>query len=366
MPVTFDFLTAGPNNALTSVTGPNTVTNADIANAGAGQTVTFTVSSDAAGGAENIFFGNAAFPAFPFYLDDADNTSAGTTADDVFTLTFADDNNSHFTVLTGKTGNRISLQFGSTVAGSVLVELLNGTAVVGSTTATALLANNTVSFTAPSITGIRFTTTGGGRDVITLRELSANGLNCFLTGTRIGTPDGTVEVETLVTGDRVLTADGRDVEVRWLGRQFVDTRVTHPAKVNPICISAGALAEGAPERNLYVSPDHAIELDGFLINAGALVNGESIYQVRNMPLDGFTYYHVETDAHELLLAEGCPAESFLDYSVTFGFDNAGERAERVIPEMDRPRISAARMVPETLTSRLKARAADMSVCRLAG
>ncbi|KMW57739.1 hypothetical protein AIOL_002706 [Candidatus Rhodobacter oscarellae] len=54
-----------------------------------------------------------------------------------------------------------------------------------------------------------------------------------------------------------------------------------------------------PSRDLYVSPDHAVEIDGVLINAMALDNGTTITQVAKMPLDGFTYYHVETETAAL-------------------------------------------------------------------
>jgi hypothetical protein len=182
-------------------------------------------------------------------------------------------------------------------------------------------------------------------------------INCFCTGTAIATVDGTRAVETLVSGDRILTANGDETEVKWLGRQPIDVRLCHPAKINPICISAGALADAVPLRDLWVSQEHAVEIDGMLINAGALVNGHSIYQVRDMPLEGFSYYHVETDGHELLLAEGVAAESYLDMPDRSAFMNGAERAGvPPIAEMDLPRISTPRLVPPGLRARLLARA----------
>lgn len=181
--------------------------------------------------------------------------------------------------------------------------------------------------------------------------------NCFAAGTMIATDQGEVAVEDLKAGDLVRTADGRLTPVTWLGTQQIDTRLTHPAKVNPICITAGALGGGLPLRDLHVSADHAIEIDGTLYNAGVLVNGETIYQKRQMPKEGFTYYHVETEAHELLLAEGVAAESFIDYAGRDSFDNAADAGERVIPEMALPRVSAARLVPAALKVRLAPAAA---------
>lgn len=45
---------------------------------------------------------------------------------------------------------------------------------------------------------------------------------CFLSDTIISTPGGQVAVQNLVMGDRVLTADGRTVPVKWIGRQRHD------------------------------------------------------------------------------------------------------------------------------------------------
>jgi hypothetical protein len=176
---------------------------------------------------------------------------------------------------------------------------------------------------------------------------------CFCTGTRIATPGGFKNVEDLVAGDELLTAAGDVTSVTWLGWRKVDVRFSKPSSVNPICISKDALMPGVPERDLWVSEDHAIEIDGSLYHAGLLVNGTTIYRVVRMPPDGFTYYHIETRAHELILAENLPAETYVNHAVASPFDNADSRdAGRVVAEMDLPRITAARLVPESLRARL--------------
>ena len=177
------------------------------------------------------------------------------------------------------------------------------------------------------------------------------GVNCFTKGTQIATPDGPRAVETLVAGDKITTAGGRVSRVNWLGMQSVNTVFADPKKVNPIRIAAGALSRGLPRRDLELSPDHAIAIDGMLINAGALVNGSTIYQVAEMPREGFTYYHVETEAHELLLAEGVPDETFIDYAGRDSFEN-GDEVMGQVAEMALPRISSRRMVPSELQTRL--------------
>lgn len=222
--------------------------------------------------------------------------------------------------------------------GSVPVISVNGTAV-----------NGTV---APDGSAIRFTISNPATSS-NISQLTA-GFTCFCAGTRIATSDGAKAVEDLEPGDRLRLADGAETTVKWLGRQSVSKTFADPRRVNPICIKAGALGN---EHDLYVSPDHGIALEGYLVNASALVNGETIYQVAEMPSD-WTYYHVETEAHELILAEGIPTESYVDLPSRAVFDNGDERADapRIEP-MSLPRISSRRMLPPGLNNRTRQRAA---------
>ncbi len=201
-------------------------------------------------------------------------------------------------------------------------------------------------------TYIQTTFSGGTTELTTL---------CFCEGTMIATPNGEVPVETLQAGDLVRTADGRDVPVRWLGYSTVSTRFADPLRSLPVRIPANALADGVPSRDLMLSPDHALFIDGVLVQAGALVDDVTITRVRTMP-DIFRFYHVETAAHDLLLAEGTPVESFVDHVDRMNFDNwaeyealCGEAAP--IRELPYPRAKSARQVPYKLRACLAARAA---------
>jgi hypothetical protein len=131
---------------------------------------------------------------------------------------------------------------------------------------------------------------------------------CFLPGTAIATPAGEVAVERLAIGDLVTTAQGRAVPVRWIGRQTLSTLFGPPERLMPVRVQAGALGGGLPLRDLVLTADHALLIDGLLINAGALVNGASIDWVPISELgERFTVYHVETEDHDIILAEGAPA-----------------------------------------------------------
>jgi autotransporter passenger strand-loop-strand repeat protein len=175
---------------------------------------------------------------------------------------------------------------------------------------------------------------------------------CFYPGTRIATPDGEVAVESLRAGGLVLTANGVK-PVRWMGESHVATRFADKQRTLPVRITAGALGNGLPQRDLLLSPDHAVFIDGILVQASALVNGESIFRETNVP-EHFTYHHVELETHELLLAEGVQAESFVDNVDRMHFHNwdARETPATPIAELPYPRAKSARQLPAALRQAL--------------
>ena len=149
---------------------------------------------------------------------------------------------------------------------------------------------------------------------------------CYARGTMIRTPDGELEVKKLRPGKQVITlVDGQEVPqtVTWLGHRRIDL-ITHlrPETVAPIRIERDAIAADMPHRDLVVSPDHAIFVEGKLICARQLVNGTTICQ--ELDWTAVDYYHVELDQHAILLAEGQPAESYIDTGNRGFFSNSGE------------------------------------------
>jgi hypothetical protein len=143
---------------------------------------------------------------------------------------------------------------------------------------------------------------------------------CFAAGTRILTAQGEKPVEALAVGDLVLALLGqRLARIAWIGHTERNLAWGHRDSF-PVRIQAGAIADGQPHRDLLLSPDHALLIDSRLVPVRHLVNGASIAHVTDMTR--IAYFHVELDRHDAVLAEGMPAESFLDTGNRRQFDGS--------------------------------------------
>ncbi|MFO1036541.1 MAG: Hint domain-containing protein [Geminicoccaceae bacterium] len=149
---------------------------------------------------------------------------------------------------------------------------------------------------------------------------------CFLEGTLIRTPEGERRIEDLRIGDEVVVHAGGSRPLKWIGHQVFKRRTARWLdSVEPILVRRGALAAESPCRELYVSPNHALYVDGVLVPAKFLVNGRSI--VQQAPLhaaDQIHYLHVEFETHEVVFAEGAAAESFTPWGGREHFNNFAE------------------------------------------
>jgi Hint domain len=130
--------------------------------------------------------------------------------------------------------------------------------------------------------------------------------SCFLKGTRILTAQGERPIEELCSGDLIATDSGlRPVQeiVRWIYPQ------PWPRSVRPVRISKNALADGVPSRDLIVSQEHAVMVDGALVTADSLINGTTIVQHAVVDCDALQYYHIKLATPAIITAENTPTES---------------------------------------------------------
>ena len=165
---------------------------------------------------------------------------------------------------------------------------------------------------------------------------------CFVAGTRIATPGGTVAVETLRPGDMVLTAEGDALAVLWTGCRV--TRFGHGAhRHHPVLIPAGAMGAGLPNRDLRVSPQHRMLIrgkargrfaDGALARAKGLCGARGI--VQDTGLTSVSYHQILLPRHAILSANGLGAESF--YPGPFALETL-PRADRLWIEARFPGVA---------------------------
>jgi hypothetical protein len=170
-----------------------------------------------------------------------------------------------------------------------------------------------------NFTSADFTVTNSGGHAILALAASAP---CFAAGTRILTPRGDIAVENLAIGDLVITKDGEDIPITWIGQRHLKNLAAHPSPelVQPVLIAASAFQNGVPSRDLVLSPDHALYLSACLIPARSLINGANILQLNRTAV---TYYHIELAHHDIIFAENTAVETYLDTGNRAAFENTG-------------------------------------------
>ncbi|WP_290989835.1 Hint domain-containing protein [Hyphomicrobium sp.] len=144
------------------------------------------------------------------------------------------------------------------------------------------------------------------------------GVACFLAGTRILTTNFERSVEDLRAGDMLPTISGGTRTIKKIRSWTAARRANEQWRddVAPIKVCRGALGPNVPQTDLYLSPNHALYVDGVLITVGNLVNGRSIVRCSDFDGDLITYFHIELEDHQVIWANGAPVESRLTESMT--------------------------------------------------
>ncbi|WP_298558984.1 Hint domain-containing protein [uncultured Aliiroseovarius sp.] len=196
-----------------------------------------------------------------------------------------------------------------------------------------------------SITAATWAQFGNGN--ITLVDLDTDPTPvCFCNGTLIETNSGFVAVESLASGDRIVLESGQTATIKWIGSRtfsLVDLMLTPSAR--PVCIPAGALGNGTPTTDLWVSPQHRVLVQGHLAEtlfgvsevlvAAKHLDFGDLAKGKKRPAE-VKYFHILLDKHDLLIANGAPAESLFlgDQALTMLSDDALAEIEAKFPRED--------------------------------
>jgi hypothetical protein len=266
-----------------------------------------------------VFVDNAASdPGESYYEADGGTTELAATPNNASSLQYLGSTPGTLALEDPAASNGVAIQ--GVAAGDVLE--LPGTLVsnvsFGSNSLSVITSAGTYDFTDVTYAS---TPTGYSASHDGTTGLEAVAIACFAAGTRIRTERGAVAVEALRVGDLLpVVIGGKPLPIVWLGHHRVDCRRhPKPTEVWPVCVSAGAFDPGRPVCDLFRSPDHAVYVDGALIPIRYLVNGTTIRQEAR---DEVAYWHVELAEHNVLYADGVPAESYLDTGNRHAFADA--------------------------------------------
>ncbi|WP_346344013.1 Hint domain-containing protein [Gluconobacter cerinus] len=151
-------------------------------------------------------------------------------------------------------------------------------------------------------------------------------LVCFLAGSMISTPSGFTSVESLNVGaDIIAYIDGVETtrRVTWAGQAHCTVRPHLPLDQAgyPVRVLKDAIADGVPFKDLLVTAEHCLFFDGKFVPVRMLVNGRSIFY--DTSITSYDYYHIETEDHSVIMADGMLTESYLDTGNRRSFTQKG-------------------------------------------
>lgn len=169
---------------------------------------------------------------------------------------------------------------------------------------------------------------------------------CFAGGTLIRTAKGDVPVEALRPGDLVQTFDNGLQPLLWKAQRHVPAEelIRNP-KLRPIRLRQFALGYGGQSGDLLLSPQHRVLLSSpkarritgapeVLVAATRLVGLDGIERADDAT--GVSYHHLMFERHEIVFANGMPAESlFLGAQARLALGPAWNEIETLFPELAR-------------------------------
>ncbi|MCG4256211.1 Hint domain-containing protein [Acetobacter senegalensis] len=154
---------------------------------------------------------------------------------------------------------------------------------------------------------------------------------CFLAGSMILTSEGEVAVEDIQIGDEIIAFDWRNKKdvtrsVVWVGKAHVNVRHGLPDDEAgwPVRVLKDAIADGVPYKDMLITSEHCLFFKDRFVPVRMLVNGVSIFYDKS--ISSYDYYHVETEQHSVITADGMLTESYLDTGNRSSFRQEGKIA----------------------------------------
>ncbi|PYD76815.1 hypothetical protein CFR71_00115 [Novacetimonas pomaceti] len=190
---------------------------------------------------------------------------------------------------------------------------------------------------------------------------------CFLENSMIETPSGERAVQDLRIGDEIIAYAGDHRQARrviWAGRKHETVRPGLPDDEAgyPVRILRDAIAEGVPYKDMLITAEHCLFFDGGFVPARMLVNNRSVFYDRS--ITSYEYYHIETEEHSVIRADGMLTESYLDTGNRASFRQSGNivsiggRPVRSWAKDAAAPLTVSREVVEPLFRRIEGRAAE--------
>ena len=194
---------------------------------------------------------------------------------------------------------------------------------------------------------------------------------CFAQGTKITTRNGDVAIEDLNVGDLVFTLDHGYQALRWIGSRHINPDLLESHEnLRPIRLAKEVFGLKNLDQDLLVSPQHRILVSSKVTQRMFNCPEVLVAAKRLLPIEGIeiahdlkeiTYYHILFDNHEVVLANGIPAESlYLGAQAQLALTPEGQKEILTLfPEVGFPGFCAGLCRPTVANRRL-----DKAIARI--
>ncbi|GAB6853398.1 Hint domain-containing protein [Asaia astilbis] len=149
---------------------------------------------------------------------------------------------------------------------------------------------------------------------------------CFLAGTKISVCGEFQDIDDLVVGGQIdvfVKGQTSQQTISWIGKSVRKSSPHLPDDQAgyPVRVLKDAISDGVPFKDMLITAEHCLFFDGKFVPARMLVNGRSIFFDKT--ITSYDYYHIETENHSVIMADGMLTESYLDTGNRHSFSQSG-------------------------------------------